>query len=273
MGFLSRFVFLTVIISTAYAPLAYAGHEELCSFGTPQGYVSLFNRPPTPKVAIVIDDMGVDHARSMQAIELPAAVTLSYLPYAHRLEEQVSAARQKGHEVIVHLPMQPERKSANPGPDYLGVEMPPDEIRRRLEKNLAAFSGYDGVNNHMGSKFSQDKEGLTVVMDELKKRGLYFLDSRTSGRSVAEAVARARGLLTASRDVFIDDEDSYAFTEGALEKIEKLARRRGVVIAIGHPRDITLKKLKPWVQGLEKKGIELIPLRQAIQECNTFGPR
>lgn len=249
-----------------------AATEEFCSFEKPRGFFAIFDQPPKPKIAIVIDDMGVDYVRSMRALELPSAVTMSYLPYGRKLQEQVKIAKQEGHEVILHLPMEAENKSADPGPDYLGTDMPVEEIERRLKKNLSSFSGYEGVNNHMGSKFSQDKEKLTAVMRVLKERQIYFLDSRTASNSKAEIAAKEVGVRTAGRDVFIDDENSDKFAQDALQKIERIARKKGLAIAIGHPRDVTLKELARWIPTLDGKGLELIPLKRAIDECNKETP-
>jgi len=226
--------------------------------------------PFTPKkgkflIALVIDDMGVDRKRSARALKLPAQVTMSYLPYSDKIKEQVAAAKQAGHEIIVHVPMEPRRSSADPGPDYLGVKFSDDEIRERLVKNLSAFDGYAGINNHMGSKFTQDKKGLEVVMEELKKRDLLFLDSVTIGHSLGEETAREHGVPTSHRDVFLDDEETDTFTEHALQHVESMARKNGSVIAIGHPRDITLHDLQAWIPGLEAHGFQLAPLSAVVE--------
>jgi hypothetical protein len=218
-----------------------------------------------PMIALVIDDMGLDLKRSARALRLPATVTMAYIPYSSKIEEQTVAALAAGHEIIVHVPMEPERKSADPGPDFLGTQYPPEEIRRRIIKDLAAFDGYVGINNHMGSKFTQDRAGLEIVMQELKKRGLLFLDSRTIGTSIAEEVAKEYDLPSSHRDVFLDDEETDSFTEAALIHAENIARKKGSVIAIGHPRDITLKALAAWLSTLERKGFQLVPLTTVIQ--------
>lgn len=217
-------------------------------------------------IAVVIDDMGLDHARSSAALDLPAPVTMAYLPYGRDLGMQTARAREKGHELLVHLPMQPRRKTANPGPNYLGVDMPLEEIRARVQKNLSAFEGYTGVNNHMGSGFTCcAAEGLKVLMDELKGRGLMFLDSRTVPNSLAEKTARAAGVPTTGRDVFLDDEDTARFAADALEKTEHVARAHGTAVVIGHPKDVSLKALNEWIPTLEGKGLRLAPLSQVLR--------
>ena len=217
-----------------------------------------------PVIAIVIDDMGVDRKHSARAIKLPPQVTLSYLPYSTQIKEQTDAAKTAGHELLVHMPMQPDRASADPGPDYLGTQMSPLELHDRVEKNLAAFDGYVGINNHMGSKFTCDGDGIEVLMKVLEERKLMFLDSRTSPASVAETEARAHHLQTSHRDVFIDDDESPAAVAKSLARIERVAKHGGAAIAIGHPKDVTLGALEKWLPTLKEKGFELVPLSEVI---------
>lgn len=218
-----------------------------------------------PMIAIVIDDMGVDVKRTARAIdELPPTITFSFLPYSRDVQAQTARARAKGHEIIVHMPMQPERVTADPGPDYLGTAMPQKEISARVIKNLSAFTGYDGVNNHMGSKFTCDRAGMETVVKILKKRDLFFLDSKTLAQSVAEDVGHENGLRTTHRDVFIDDTPTPPAVEHYLHRIEYVARHVGSAIAIGHPKDVTLDGLEKWLPTLKDKGFELVPLRTVV---------
>lgn len=218
-----------------------------------------------PMIAIVIDDMGVDRKHSAEALAtLPPMVTMAYLPYSRDLAAQTKEARDKGHELVLHLPMQPERKSANPGPHYLGAGMTPLDLHARVAKNLGSFEGYVAVNNHMGSKFTQNRDGLGVLMAALKEKSLMFLDSRTTPDSMAEKVAREHGLLTTHRDVFIDDDESVAAVWHSLSQIEGVAKRTGTAIAIGHPKDVTLAALQKWLPTLKDKGYDLVPLSQII---------
>lgn len=217
-----------------------------------------------PMIAIVIDDMGLDRAHSVRATKLAAGVTLSYLPYSSSIIQQTDEARKNGHELMLHLPMQPERKTADPGPGYLGVGMSPLALHERVTKNLAAFSGYVGVNNHMGSKFTKDRDGLGIVMAALAEKDLMFLDSRTAPGSVAEKIAREHGLKSTHRDVFLDDDVAPAAVAKSLLQVEQVARRAGAAIAIGHPKDVTLAALEKWLPTLESKGFELVPVSRVI---------
>jgi polysaccharide deacetylase 2 family uncharacterized protein YibQ len=219
-----------------------------------------------PLIAIVIDDMGVDQKRSDRAVKnLPSGVTFAYLPYARHIQKQVDTAKQQGHEIILHLPWEADNEKSYPGVDFLSIEMPLNKLRENLKNNLDGFQGYVGVNNHMGSKFSRDKAGLEIVMQELKSRNVFFLDSKTTPKSIAEKIATQHGVRTTHRDVFIDHTETAKAVNKALKEIEAGALRRGSAIAIGHPKDLTLSALESWLPTLEAKGFELVPLSAVLQ--------
>lgn len=222
-------------------------------------------KPPDVMIAIIIDDVGVDLRRSRRAEQLPAAVTLAYLPYSHKLKEQTARARAAGHELMVHLPMQPEKAGIDPGPDYLGTDLPPEEVARRVDKNLNAFDGYAAVNNHMGSQFTQDSARLMILMTALRARGAMFVDSRTAPQSIAEKMAREFGIAASHRDIFIDHVEDRLHVDAQLEKIEQTARKYGSAIAIGHPKDVTLEALEKWIPTLKARGFRLVPVTEAIK--------
>ncbi|MDE1152183.1 MAG: divergent polysaccharide deacetylase family protein [Micavibrio sp.] len=218
-----------------------------------------------PYIAIVIDDMGVDQKRSARAMDkLPPEVTLSFLPYSPRISEQTQKAYNLGHEIMVHMPMEAERRGIDPGPNALTTDLSIEEVKARTLKNLDAFKFYVGVNNHMGSKFTQDRTRLGTVMDELAPRHLFFLDSLTAPESVAESVARDHGLPTTHRDVFIDHFENAPLVAQFLNRIEYVGRTGGSVVAIGHPKDVTLDALEKWLPTLKAKGFELVPLSKVI---------
>lgn len=223
-----------------------------------------------PMIAIVIDDMGLDRKRSAWATDLPANITLSYLPYAPHIEDQVDDAIANGHEIILHMPMQAMRKGEVPGRYGLFVDMPADQIRQNTNAALDAFSGYVGVNNHMGSKFTSDRAGMETFMAELEKRNVFFLDSKTASTSVAEEVARAHHLPATHRDIFIDHTETAEFVAAALNHAEDLARATGSAIAIGHPKDVTLASLEVWMEGLEGRGFQIVPLSQVVKYRNKM---
>lgn len=217
-----------------------------------------------PAVAIVIDDMGLDRNRGAQIVALPGPLTLSYLTYARDLIEQADTARAAGHEVMAHIPMEPEG-NADPGPGVITTEATASEIRARMDAQLNSWSGYVGINNHMGSELTANRAAMDVVMAELQRRGLIWLDSRTGPNTVGEVAAAAIGVPYLGRDFFLDNEDDRAAITGQLQKVEALALTRGLAIAIGHPRDNTIQALQSWLPALEEKGIALIPITEAIR--------
>jgi polysaccharide deacetylase 2 family uncharacterized protein YibQ len=215
-------------------------------------------------IAIIIDDVGLDMRGSQRAINLPPYVTLSFIPYAMRLREQTKEARDHGHELLLHMPMEPIGPD-DPGPGALLVHLAPDEIRLRFQAALASFVGFDGVNNHMGSKFTADPSGMEIIIDEMQQRHLFFLDSRTSPNSVGEALAKEHGLPSASRDVFLDDEETLKAINVQLNQTERLAWRKGYAIAIGHPHAVTMQALENWLPGAEARGVKFVPVHALIR--------
>lgn len=223
-----------------------------------------------PMIAIVLDDLGIDKRRARRAIELPAPVTLAFLPYATELSEQTAEARARGHELLVHLPMQPHGHNSDPGPNVLDIELGADEVRGRIAWSLRQFEGFVGVNNHMGSRFTESAEGMRLVAEAMRDNGLLFLDSLTSAKSVGERTAHSLGVPSTSRDVFLDNTDTAAEVELRLAQTERVARESGAAIAIGHPRDATLNVLEAWIPKARAAGFVLVPLT-AVVEARSGG--
>jgi polysaccharide deacetylase 2 family uncharacterized protein YibQ len=213
-------------------------------------------------IAICIDDLGEDLAGTDKAMALPQSVALSFLPYAETTPFLAEAAARKGHLILAHVPME-ALGPHNPGPMALKHGMDADEIARRLGWHLARVPGIVGMNNHEGSRFTADPRALVPVMATLRARHLFFLDSRTGPDSQAMAAAQAAGVMTAARDVFLDDDQSPAAVAAQLELLAREAKRTGIAIAIGHPHDVTLALLKKWLA--EDHGVTLVPLDEAIR--------
>tara|TARA_E500000318_G_scaffold66796_1_gene61538 strand:+ start:151 stop:1224 length:1074 start_codon:yes stop_codon:yes gene_type:complete len=218
-----------------------------------------------PMIALVIDDVGIDRRRSDAVVELPGPLTLSFLTYAHDLDKQTAAARARGHELMVHVPMQPKSADADPGPKVLRVRDTPLQIAEKLEWGLARFSGYVGVNNHMGSRFTTDRAGMQAVMTALGSRGLFFLDSVTAPDSAGVSTARAAGVPVLTRDVFLDNEDTPEEVRYRLEQVEKIALRSGAAIAIGHPHDATITVLRDWIPDAISRGFAIVPVSALVR--------
>lgn len=222
-----------------------------------------------PLVAVVIDDVGLDRPRSKRAWELPGPLTLSFLPYARDLREQARAARARGHELMLHLPMEPSGRS-DPGPNALLVSLTDAEIRQRTATALDSFDGFAGVNNHMGSRFTTFRPGMETVLRQLKGRGLMFLDSRTSPQSVGDVVAHEIGVPSIVRHVFLDDDEALDSVRRKLAEAEAIARRQGFVVVIGHPHESTLVALAEWLPTTQAKGLALAPATAVLRKRNGW---
>lgn len=220
-----------------------------------------------PLVAVVIDDVGLDRPRSKRAWELAGPLTLSFLPYAKDLREQAKAARARGHELMLHLPMEPNGRN-DPGPNALLVSLSDAELRRRTTAALDSFDGFAGVNNHMGSRFTTFRPGMATVLRQLKGRGLMFLDSRTSAQSVGDPLAQEMGVPSIARHVFLDDEETLDAVRRKLAEAEAIARRQGFVVVIGHPHEATLQALGEWLPGVAGKGLALAPATAVVRKRN-----
>lgn len=222
----------------------------------------------TPLIAMVIDDVGLNSSRVEALIRLPHILTLAFLPYARGLDANVRLTRESGHEVMLHLPMEPISRSADPGPDALLNALDLEEIRRRTIANLDQFSGYVGVNNHMGSKFTAYEEGMAVVMDVIRDRGYLFLDSKTTPKSTGYRLAKERGIPTGIRDIFIDNTINEQAILKQLQTVEAVARKNGIAIAIGHPHKETIASLKKWMPDAVARGFQFIPVSRALAPKN-----
>ncbi len=227
------------------------------------------SEPQLPQIAVVMDDLGLDPKTTRRAIALPAEVTLSFLPYGRASQGLAEEALARGHEVMVHIPMQPEG-DADPGPNALSTDHSSEQIASSLARQLDLFPGAVGFNNHMGSRFTADVRSLLPVMREARARGLLFLDSRTTANTLAAKIGAAAGAKTVSRDVFLDHAVGVDGLLAQLDELENTARAAGRAIAIAHPHDLTLDVLEVWSRGLEAKGLELVPItRMADPETQS----
>jgi len=215
--------------------------------------------PLRPQIAIVMDDLGLDPKSTRRAIALPSEVTLSFLPYGRASQGLAEEALARGHEVMVHIPMEPEG-DADPGPNALLIDQSSDQIASLLARQLDQFPGAIGFNNHMGSRFTADVRALLPVMREARVRGLLFLDSRTTANTLAAKIGEAAGASTVSRDVFLDHAAGADGLLAQLDELENTAHAAGRTIAIAHPHELTLDVLEVWTRGLASKGLELAPI-------------
>jgi polysaccharide deacetylase 2 family uncharacterized protein YibQ len=226
-------------------------------------------RPPRPRIAIVVDDLGSNKRVAEELLRLDASLTFSIFPLEPSSRRIAHKAHAQGREVILHLPMEPRGYPLkDPGKGALFVSMGERELLRQLRKDLEAVPFIKGVNNHMGSRFMEHGEKVRLVLQELQKRGLFFLDSRTTSKSQGYQIARELALRTDTRDLFLDNETDVQDIQAQLEKLIRIARNNGTAIGICHPYPSTITALKEMIPQIKAEGIQIVPLSQALDEQN-----
>lgn len=225
-----------------------------------------------PRIAILLGPLGLIESASYAAIQqLPANVTLAFAPYTRNLSEWIAQARAGGHEVILHIPMEPfDYPDSDPGPHTLLTSISADDNIQRLEWLLGRASGYIGVSNFMGDRFTTSADHVRPVLGVLKSRGLMFLDAQATRNSVAARVALDLGVPRALNNRFIDSEASRIAIDARLFELERIATSVGTAVGIGFPYPVTIERVAAWAKGLAAKGLVLAPLsavanRQDIQ--------
>ena len=213
-----------------------------------------------PRIAVVVTNLGLAETVARSAIEqLPPNVTLAFLPYAENVDDWVKRARAAGHEVLLNLPMEAAGQD-DPGPKALMTALDAEQNLERLDWVLGRASGYVGVMPTMGSRFLTSEEHMRPVLADLRDRGLMFVDSGTTPRSVAVALAGDLRLSRAANDRFIDGEPTRNAIDRRLKEVEQIARETGAAVAVGRPYPSTIDRLAEWTQSLETRGYALAPI-------------
>lgn len=214
-----------------------------------------------PRAAIVIDDLGQNlfHFEQLAQLDLPLSVAV--IPGLPASARTVERATRLGIEILLHQPMEPrEETGKNPGAGVLLTSMDEAELRARVRAGIAAVPGAVGMNNHMGSLFTENAAGVGALMAELREHDLFWLDSRTTAASLGVSSARAAGISAIDRDVFLDAELDPDFIRGQVRKLVAIARRRGAAVGIGHPHPETIAVLRELREELLASGVELVPV-------------
>jgi len=229
--------------------------------------------PPAPLVpekiaAIIIDDMGNSLETLQAALDLGIPLTISVLPQSPYALETAQAAHDHGLEVMLHLPGESlnHQEDESPISPVVRSDMGPDEIRALVVDSLSRVPYASGVNNHMGSKITQDKNAMIPVLDILRERRLFFIDSLTGNGSVAYNLARTMGLRSTYRNVFLDSEVGVDYSRRRLAELFELAQKRGRAVAIGHPFPETLQALRDSLALPRKYGVRLVMASQVIPD-------
>lgn len=226
-----------------------------------------WNNTPSAKLAIIIDDLGMTESATNRLASMSGPLTMAFLPYAPNLQLQTRLARSSGHELMVHLPMQSSQSGIDHGKNALLEGLSYEEFNKRLTWNLSQFSGYVGVNNHMGSRLTEDPGQMVRLMQRLNEQGHLFIDSLTTSKSVGASAAKAANVPYAARDIFLDNVQDVAYIKRQLAAAERIARTRGYAVAIGHPYPETIQVLREWRESNDERGIALVPASQIVMEA------
>ena len=223
----------------------------------------------TGRIAIVIDDLGPNLKIAREFLALNYPLTFSILPFYTHSKDIAAEAHSQGREVMVHLPLEPlKSEEYKPEKGTLYTSMDEGTLLNQLREDLSAIPPVSGVNGHMGSKFTEDRKSMEIALRELNNRGLYFLDSLTTGKSVGSSVGRDIGMRFTKRDVFLDRELEGKTIEKRLIQLSELSRKRGHAIGIVHPYSDSLNALKKLLPVLSSEGIEVVPVSQTIEHSS-----
>lgn len=208
----------------------------------------------SPKMAIVIDDMGEDLRFASELAKTGLKITFSIWPSSSHVKQVAEIAKRNGNEILVHMPMEPHGyPKVAPGADALLVGMRHNRIVNSVNQAIKKVPGSTGLNNHMGSRFTEDIQGMKAVMQALKQHHFFFLDSRTTPKSVCRKASAENGVTLYERNIFLDNVKDVSAIEFQLKKAEKIALKRGQSIAIGHPHHQTLEAIKRWAAQKDKR--------------------
>lgn len=220
---------------------------------------------PKGSLAIVIDDMGSSLKEVQDLVAINQPFTFAIIPGLPKAVPVAEYAHANGRDVIIHIPMEPQGYPAQRvESNALLMSSPPAVIEERVSRFIRDIPHAIGANNHMGSRFTENHAQMKPVISILKSHGLFFLDSRTSPRSVAMTVAKEMGVRTASRSIFLDNEPSVDAVKRELEGAARQAAKRGGVIAICHPHPYTIQALRETIPKLAAEGTVFVKLSDLI---------
>jgi uncharacterized protein len=211
-----------------------------------------------PSIAFILDDVGFNVERVQPFLELKAPFTYAILPHMMFSRSLAEKIHGRGHEIMLHQPMEPHNSSLNPGPGALYVSQNRREIEKILEKNLDTFSHAAGVNNHMGSRFTESRPRMQEALAFFFEREFYFIDSCTSERSVGFATARDMNMMTACSHEFTDNIRTAGAVYGQLVKLKAHALKHGCAVGIGHPWPETAQGLGQFLKELKGTHFKMV---------------
>jgi len=227
---------------------------------------------PKPAVAFIIDDWGYNKRYIDLVSEINRPLTISILPnlrYSRYVAEEISK-RSEMYDIILHLPLE-SKSNRTAEANTIRCEMDKEKILSILDSDIESVPGLVGVSNHQGSKATEDERVMKIILEELRKRELFFVDNFTSPDSMCLDVAKNLGIKFATRDVFLDITDQTdlenfeSYIKRQIQELAALAIQRGSAIGVGHNIEITLRVIKESIPDLEKQGIRIKSLKKMVR--------
>ncbi|HEV7464334.1 MAG TPA: divergent polysaccharide deacetylase family protein [Methyloceanibacter sp.] len=259
-----------LVEESQYGPLpkvAADGRRPLDVYARPSRYASAAPTGGPPRIAVLITGLGLPDSPPGDVLKgLPATMSVSYGAYGRSLQDLVTKARAEGHEVLLQIPLEPnDYPKEDPGPHTLLTTLPPQENLKRLQWLMSRYTGYVGITNHMGAKFEVAQDSMLPVLEEMKRRGLLFVDDGSVQQSAAGQIASTIGLDYSAVSVQIDAGASPADMAKQLARLEALAKERGTAIGVAKAKPTTVKQLADWAAKLEAKGFVLVPVSTVVR--------
>ncbi len=223
---------------------------------------------PKTRVAIIIDDLGMGGKVTRELLAIDRPLNFSILPFLPHSKDTAIEAKKRGFLVMLHLPMEPKGypgPDKDPGKGAIFVNTSRREIAKIIAQDLSGIPYVQGVNNHTGSRLTENKEIMSLILKELKKRKLFFVDSKTSPNSIAYKEAKRLGLRCGERDVFLDNEIDLDYIKGQIQLLAKIALEKGEAIGIGHPYLPTVRAIRESIPELENQGIEFVLVSELVE--------
>jgi polysaccharide deacetylase 2 family uncharacterized protein YibQ len=262
------FVALVIITASIFAVCRFRAGEKAEDVPLPEEAREKEAGSPEKEpavIALVLDDFGYTKKNLEKVKDIGVPLTVAVLPGTPYCGTVCSFAEENGLEVILHLPMEPEKETEHLEKDTIRTDMDDATVKEIIADAFRTVPAADGVSNHMGSKATGDRRLMASVFADLKKRDMFFLDSFTARRSICRELAEETGIPYVRRDVFIDNDLDAAYIRKQLEKLQHLALEKGKAVGIGHDRGITVEVLQETVPGMRENGIKFVTLSEMVE--------
>ena len=220
----------------------------------------------TPRLALIIDDIGASLFHAKPFLELNVPITFAILPRLPKSEESAFLIHNEGHEIMLHQPMEPRDRGLSPGPGALYVGDEPNKISHIMEENISAVPFATGMNNHMGSRFTASPKEMLETLQVVKERGLFFVDSLTAGDSKGYKTAKTLHLPTTSRDVFLDNKVEESAILRQLHQLKGVALKQGYAVGIGHPFIQTARAIRYFLKEIKDAELEWVYMSDVLTD-------